>query len=66
LHLDVLKVDRDVVHVAMVFQLYVLNISSVLDICCKGFILMFVEYRYTRVPNGWRNTTPCTSAKAPS
>jgi hypothetical protein len=28
LHLDVSKVDRDVAHVAMVFQLYVLNVSS--------------------------------------
>jgi hypothetical protein len=35
LHLDVSKVDRDVAHVAMVFQLYVL---SVLDVCCKDFI----------------------------
>jgi hypothetical protein len=52
LHLDVLKVDRDVAHVAMVFQLYVPNFSFVLDICCKDFILMFVGYRYTRVPNG--------------
>ena len=35
-----LKVDRDVTHVAMVFQLYVTNVSSVLDVCCKCFILM--------------------------
>ena len=40
LQLDVLKVDRDVAHVAMVFQLYVSNISSVLDVCCKYFIWM--------------------------
>ena len=40
LHLDVSKVDRDVEHVAMVFQLYVLNVSSVLDVCCKVFIRM--------------------------
>jgi hypothetical protein len=32
---DVVKVDRDVVYVAMMFQLYVLNFSSVLDVCCK-------------------------------
>jgi hypothetical protein len=38
LHLDVSKVDRDVTHVAMVFQLYVLNISSVLDVYYKDFI----------------------------
>jgi hypothetical protein len=25
-----------------------------------------VGYQYTRVPNGRRNTAPCTSAKAPS
>ena len=37
-HLDVSKVDQDVAHVAMVFQLYVLNVSSVLDVCCKVFI----------------------------
>jgi hypothetical protein len=34
LHLDVSKVHRDIAHVAMVFQLYVPNVSSVLDICC--------------------------------
>jgi hypothetical protein len=38
LHLDVSKVDQDVAHVSMVFQLYVPNISSVLDVCCKCFI----------------------------
>ena len=38
LHLDVSKVDQDVARVAMVFQLYVLNVSSILDVCCKGFI----------------------------
>jgi hypothetical protein len=32
LHLKVLKIDRDVAHVAMVFQLYVSNVSSVLDV----------------------------------
>jgi hypothetical protein len=32
LHLDVLKIDRDVAHVAMVFQLYVPNVLSVLDV----------------------------------
>ena len=44
LHLDVLKVDRDVAHVAMLFQLYVLNVSSVLDVCCKGFIWMLQKW----------------------
>ena len=38
LHLDVSKVDRDVTHITMVLQLYVINISSVLDVCCTGFI----------------------------
>jgi hypothetical protein len=37
-HLDILKVDRDVAYIVMVSQLYVLNVSSVLDICCKSFI----------------------------
>jgi hypothetical protein len=41
---DVAKVDRDVAHVAMrytrMFQVYVLNVSSVSDVCCKYFILM--------------------------
>ena len=40
LYLDVSKTDRDITHVAMVFQLYVPNISYVLDIHCKGFIWM--------------------------
>jgi hypothetical protein len=40
LHLDVSKVDQDVTHVAMVFQPYVPNVSSILDVCCKGFIWM--------------------------
>jgi hypothetical protein len=40
LHLDVSKVDRDVAHVAMVFELYVPNILSVLDVYCKSFIWM--------------------------
>ena len=36
LHLDVSKVDWDVACVAMVFQLYVPNVSSAfLDVCCK-------------------------------
>jgi hypothetical protein len=38
LHLDVSKVDRDVAYVAMMFQLYVLNVLSVLDVYYKGFI----------------------------
>jgi hypothetical protein len=33
-----LKVDRDITHVAMVFQLYVPNVLSVLNVCCKYFI----------------------------
>jgi hypothetical protein len=38
LNLDVSKVDRDVAHVIMMFQLYVSNVSSVLDVRGKGFI----------------------------
>jgi hypothetical protein len=38
LHLDISKIDRNVAHVAMVFQLYVPNVSSSLDVSCKGFI----------------------------
>jgi hypothetical protein len=38
LHLDISKVDRDIAHVAMMFQLYILNVSFVVDVCCKGFI----------------------------
>ena len=42
-HKDV-KVDRDIAHVAMdytrMFQVYVLNVSSVSVICCKCFIWM--------------------------
>ena len=42
-HKDVAKVDRDVAHVAMgytcMFQVYVLNVSSVLDVYCKCFHL---------------------------
>jgi hypothetical protein len=44
LHKDVAKVDRDVAHVAMgyirMFQVYVANVLSVLDVCCKCFIWM--------------------------
>ena len=36
LHLDVSKVDRDVGHVVMVFQVYVPNVSDILDVCCKS------------------------------
>jgi hypothetical protein len=43
LHLDVSKVDRDIAHVTIVFQLYVSNISSILDVCCKGFIWMLQQ-----------------------
>jgi hypothetical protein len=44
LHLDVSKVDLDVAHIAIVFQLYVSNISSVLDVCCKCFICMLQKW----------------------
>ena len=37
LHMDVSKVDQDI---ATVFQLYVLNVLSVLDVCCKCFTWM--------------------------
>jgi hypothetical protein len=40
LHLDISKADRDVSHAAMMFQLYVPNVSSVLDVCSKCFIWM--------------------------
>jgi hypothetical protein len=43
-YMDVAKVDRDVTHMAMsytrMFQVYVLNVLSVLDVCCKCFIWM--------------------------
>jgi hypothetical protein len=43
-HKDVVKVDRDVAHVAMgyirMFQVYVLNVSSVSDVCSTCFIWM--------------------------
>jgi hypothetical protein len=41
LHLDVSKVDRDVAHIAVVFQLYAPNVLTVLDVSCKCFIWMF-------------------------
>ena len=40
LHLNVSKVDRDVAHVAIAFQVYAPNVSSLLDVCCRGFIWM--------------------------
>jgi hypothetical protein len=40
LHLDVSKVDPDVADVAMVFQLYIPNVSFILEVCCNGFILV--------------------------
>ena len=44
-HKDVAKVDRDVAHVAMgytrMFQVYVRNVSSVSDVCCKRTFQMF-------------------------
>jgi hypothetical protein len=43
-HKDIAKVDRDVAHIVMgyirMFQVYVSNVSSVLDVCCKYFIWM--------------------------
>jgi hypothetical protein len=43
-YIDVTKVNRDVAHVAMgytrMFQVYVLNVSSASDVCCKYFIWM--------------------------
>jgi hypothetical protein len=45
LYLDVPKIDRHVGHVAMLFQVYVSNVSSVLDVCSKCFILI-VQSRY--------------------
>jgi hypothetical protein len=38
LHLDVSKIGQDVGRVAMIFQVYVPNVLSVLDVCCKCFI----------------------------
>jgi hypothetical protein len=43
-HLDVAKVDLDVAYVAMathMFQANISSVSSVLDVYCKYFILMF-------------------------
>jgi hypothetical protein len=41
-HTDVIKVDQDAAHVVnsytRLFQVYVLNVSSVPDECCKCFI----------------------------
>ena len=38
-YIIVAKVDQDVAHVAMrMFQAYIPNVSSVLDVCCKCFI----------------------------
>ena len=43
-HKDVAKVDWDVAYAAMgysrMFQMYVLNVSSISDVCCKCFIWM--------------------------
>jgi hypothetical protein len=44
LHLDVSKIDRDVAHVAMVFQLYVPIVLFVLDVCYKCFICMLQKW----------------------
>jgi hypothetical protein len=43
LYIDVAKVDWDVAYIVMAIHVcfkYVLNVSSVLDVCCKCFILM--------------------------
>jgi hypothetical protein len=36
LHLDISKLEM-FAQIAMVFQLYIANVSSILDICCKDF-----------------------------
>jgi hypothetical protein len=61
LHLDVSKVDRDVTHVAMVFQLYVLNVSSILDVCCKCFVWMLQKWIEVLhgAAGGCRCASPC-------
>jgi hypothetical protein len=42
LHLDISKLNRMFAHIAMVFQLYIINVSFVLDICYKDFDLHVV------------------------
>jgi hypothetical protein len=48
LYIDVVEVDRDVAHVGMAihvsFQVYVPNVSSVLNICCKHMFQVFHTY----------------------
>jgi hypothetical protein len=48
LYMDGAKVDRDVAHVVMAmhvcFQVYVLNVLSVQEVCCKCFIWMLHIY----------------------
>jgi hypothetical protein len=43
-YIDVTKIDQDAAHVAMcykrIFQVYVLNVSFVSNVCCKCFIWM--------------------------
>jgi hypothetical protein len=43
LYMDGVKVDRDVIRVVMAihvcFQVYILNVSSVPEVCCKCFYL---------------------------
>jgi hypothetical protein len=41
---DVLKVDRDVAHVSMMFELYIPNVSSVFDVYCKCFVWMLQKW----------------------
>jgi hypothetical protein len=43
LYLDVSKEDRDVGHVAIVFQVCVLNVLPVLNVCCKCFTWMLLK-----------------------
>jgi hypothetical protein len=43
-YIDVAKIDRDVARVAMVFQVYVLNISSVFRCILQVFYLDVVKY----------------------
>jgi len=47
-YIDVAKVDRDVANVAMVFQVYAPNVSSVSDVCCNCFIWMLHIHAYCK------------------
>jgi hypothetical protein len=43
LYLYISKVDWDVGYVATVFQVYVFNVSSILDVYCRYFIWMLQQ-----------------------